>query len=110
MTTAELIVAEQDLFIAAVANLDGDQCEEHSRAIIRRLGEPTSFETYLYELTRLAISIGGSSEEQITQYFRVTKRLFPGISPEDDVLGRLTSLMMKMMAERLKPLAKLRQQ
>ena len=110
MKTEELIAAELGRFIDAVAQLDADTCEEHSRAIIRRLGEPASFETYLYELTRLALEVEGSSGEKSTEYYRVTERLFPGIPAEDDILGRLTGLMMKMMAERLKPLERLRQQ
>jgi hypothetical protein len=104
MKTEDLVAAELEQFIDAVATLDADTCERHARAIIRRLGAPVTFEAYLYELTRVALdSQVGKSEHQIDRYYRATKELFPGVLREDDILGRLAGLMLKMMAERLKP-------
>ena len=48
MTTDELVTADQDAFIDALARFDADTCERHARAIIARLGEPVSFEDCLW--------------------------------------------------------------
>lgn len=109
MKTEDLIAAELDQFIDATARIDADTCERHARAIIRRLGTPVTFETYLYELTRVALdSQGDKSEYRIDRFYHVTEELFPGVSQDDDILGRLAGLMLKMMVERLKPLKRLR--
>ena len=102
MNTDQLISTDPNTFIEHVAKFDADACEWHARRIIDKLGSPTSFEKYLYELTGIAVKFDGPDDEKITQYYRETKQLFPGISPEDDILGRLTGLMLQMMAKRLK--------
>ncbi len=102
MNTDQLISTDLNTFIEHLAKFDADACEWHARRIIDKLGSPTSFEKYLYELTGVAVKLDGPDEEKIMQYYRETKQLFPGISPDDDILGRLTSLMLQMMVKRLK--------
>ena len=104
MTTTELITTDLDAFIDAVAKLDADTCERHARAVIRHLDEPVSFEEYLWALTRVAVEFNGPDHEKTTQYYLTTEKLFPRVPAEDDILGRLAGLMLKMMAKRLEPL------
>ncbi len=109
MRTEDLVAAEPEQFIDAVAQIDADTCERHARAIIHRLGTPVTFEAYLYELTGTVLdSQMDKSECRVDRYYLVTEELFPGVSRDDDILGRLACLMVKMMAERLKPLKSLR--
>jgi len=108
MTTAELITADRMVFAATVAELDARACERHARDIVHRLGGPTTFELYMTEVIHAALEFQGAAEERITELYGVTTRLFPQVPPEYDILSRLTTLVLKMMVERLTLLRELR--
>ncbi|MEW6360029.1 MAG: hypothetical protein AB1696_27075 [Planctomycetota bacterium] len=96
MTTDELIQMNRTSFADALRDLDHNACEKHVRALLKRLNGP-SFETYVMALTEVAVR----NVRDRDGYYSATKQYFSDISKEDDILGRLCLLALKMMVERL---------
>jgi hypothetical protein len=100
MTTEELIAMPSPRFVEQITALDARTCERHARDIVHRLGGPATFEVYMMEVTRAALGFQGPQEDRIAELYRVGERLFPHVPPGYDILVRLTTLVLKMMAER----------
>ena len=96
LTTDELLRIDLPSFIDAVAQLSPASCEAHVRELLKRLDGP-SYDEYVMTLVDVALTRSPS----IDDYYLATRRRFPHVSPDADVLGRLCALAMKMAVDRL---------
>jgi hypothetical protein len=96
MTIDDLISLDRQAFIATIASLDDDECEIHVRGLLKHLQGP-SFEEYVWALSGSIVA----DPTDLDRYYQVTAELIPGIPREDDVLGRLCGLALKMMVDRI---------
>ena len=95
LTTDELLRIDLSGFIDAVAQLSAVSCEAHVRELLERLDGP-SYDEYVRKLVDVALTDSPS----IDDYYFATRRRFPHVSSDDDVLGRLCALAMKMVVDR----------
>ena len=100
MTIEELLSMSQKSFATAISGFDHNTCECYVRMIIAKL-QGSTFEDYVCELIQVAMPAEGGSPKDVMPYYRVTKKLFPGVSADNDILGRLSSLMLLMIVQRL---------
>ena len=96
MTTDDLLQLDKSGFINALAFLDDTTCEMHVRKLLKRLNGP-NFEKYMRILSNVAVTDTGNIES----YYFSTRQYFPDVAQENDILGRLCGLALKMMADRL---------
>ena len=59
------------------------------------------FEEYLQVIVDAVITNVETEQHDVMQYYKETEKLFPEISPENDILGRLVSLTLLMVTLRL---------
>jgi hypothetical protein len=95
-----IILSDTEEFTSIIESLDADECEHHARQIVKNLEGP-SFENYLLKIVQVAIPNQGHPSKSINPYYKVTKGTYPGVRPEDDILGRLASLVLKMIVLRI---------
>jgi hypothetical protein len=87
--------------LAAITPMSADDCEHYARAILDRVGGPT-FEQYLMRITETMIPEGGSGPPTNSDdYYFAVRDLFPKVSTDDDVLGRLAAFVMRMCQLRM---------
>ncbi|MBW3597040.1 MAG: SEC-C domain-containing protein [Planctomycetes bacterium] len=98
ITTEALLSCSMEAYIDACAVFNAEQCEQHARKILDRLGE-VSFETYLRALTEVALT--QPTPGSVDAYYAKTRELFPDVPLADDILGRLAGLMLRMIELRL---------
>jgi hypothetical protein len=96
-----LLTCGVEELIAAVRLMSAKDCERHARAILGRVGGPT-FEQYLTRIVeRMVPEDGGDPPGDIDEYYFAVRDLFPHIPSDNDVLGRLACLVMRMGQLRL---------
>lgn len=100
MTTEELIATTPTVFADTLQNFDAKTCERHARKIVEILGGPT-FESYLESMVDIGVSHAEAGKHDIMPYYQQTKKLFPSVSSDNDILGRLVSITLMMVTLRL---------
>lgn len=91
-----LLTCDAKEFLAAITPMSADDCEHCARAILDRIGGP-SFEQYLMRIVETMVPKDGSGPPTNSEdYYFAVRDLFPNISTEDDVLGRLAAFVMRM--------------
>ena len=100
MTTDELLKTNLTIFTAILGHLEYATCERHARDIVVMLSG-TPFEEYLQVIVDAVITNVETEQHDVMQYYKETEKLFPEISPENDILGRLVSLTLLMVTLRL---------
>jgi len=100
LTTDELLTCKATTFVDLVTELNASQCEQHARAILDRLQE-VDYETYAKALIRVALIGSEASPPSEDEYFSETREVFPDVPMDDDILERLTTLMLLVMNRRL---------
>jgi hypothetical protein len=97
-----LLTCSVEELITAVRPMSAKDCERHARAILSRVGGPT-FEQYLMRIVeRMVPENGAGPPTDIDEYYFAVRDLFPHIPADNDVLGRLACLVMRMGQLRLK--------
>jgi len=87
--------------IARVKGMSATDCENYAKAILARIGGST-LDQYLEKLVEIMIPEGeGTPPNNPDKYYWATRSMFPHISTEEDVLGRLAGVVMKMCVLRL---------
>ena len=95
------LTCETGSLIAHVKGMSAIDCEHCARAILARIGGPT-LDQYLKQLVeRMIPEGGGTPPNNPDEYYWATRSMFPHISTEEDVLGRLAAVVMKMCVLRL---------
>jgi hypothetical protein len=89
-----------DELIALVQPLSADSCERYARAILGRIGGP-SFEQLMMRIVETAWKERGHPPINSDAYYFAVSELFPHVSQEDDVVGRLVFLVMHAATLRL---------
>jgi hypothetical protein len=96
-----LLTCDLEKLIDAVRPMSAKDCERHARAILSRIGGPT-LEQYLMRIVeRMIPEDGGDPPTNIDEYYFAVQDLFPHIPADNDVLGRLACLVMRMGQLRL---------
>ena len=96
-----LLTCDIQELLAAITPLSADDCERYARAILDRIGGPT-FEQYLMRITETLIPKDGNGPPTNSdEYYFAVRDLFPNVSTEDDVLGRLAGFVMRMCQLRM---------
>ncbi len=98
ISTDELLTCNATTFVDLVTELNASQCEKHARAILDRLHE-VDYETYAKAL--ISVALVGHEAPSEDQYFFETREMFPDVPMDDDILERLTTLMLLVMNRRL---------
>jgi len=100
MTTEELIKIHTSAFTETLQNLDAKTCESHAQKIVEMLGGPT-FENYLELMVEIGVDQAVAGKRDIIPYYQQTKKLFPSVSSDNDILGRLVSIALMIITLRL---------
>ena len=102
VTVDHFLNCEVQELVSAIASMSADDCEHYARAILGRIGGPT-FDQYVMRIVETMIPENecGPPKNSDDYYFAV-RDMFPHISTEDDVLGRLAGLVMQMSVLRMK--------
>jgi hypothetical protein len=96
-----LLTCGVDELIAAVLPMSAKDCELYMRAILDRVGGPT-FEQYLIRLmARMIPSDGSGPPTKADDYYFAVRGLFPHVTENDDILGRLAFFAMRMCQLRM---------
>ena len=96
-----LLTSDMEHFISEVASMSADDCEQYARAILDQIGGPT-FDQYLMRIVDTMIPDDGSGPPRNSDdYYFAVRDMFPHISTEDDILGRLAGLVMRMAGLRM---------
>ncbi len=96
-----LLTFNMEVLISEIGSMSADECEQHGRAILDRIGGPT-FEQYLMRIVETIVPDGGSRPLATSDdYYFVVRDMFPDIPMEDDILGRLAALVMRMIGLRI---------
>ncbi len=96
-----LLTCDIQELLAAITPMSADDCERYARAILDRVGGPT-FEQYLMRITETMIPKDGSGlPTNSDDYYFAVRDLFPNVSTDDDVLGRLAGFVMRMCQLRM---------
>ncbi len=96
-----LLTCDIEELLAAITPMSADDCERYARAILDRIGGPT-FEQYLMRIAETMIPKDGSGPPTNSdEYYFAVRDLFPNVSTEDDVLGRLAAFLMRMCQLRM---------
>jgi hypothetical protein len=87
--------------IASVRPMSAKICEQYARGILGRIGGP-SFEQLLMRLIETIVPRDGRDPPNNSdEYYFAVRDLFPHVAAENDVLGRLLCLAMRMCQLRL---------
>ena len=87
--------------IASVRSMSAKICEQYARGILGRIGGP-SFEQLLMRLIETIVPRDGRDPPNNSdEYYFAVRDLFPHVAAENDVLGRLLCLAMRMCQLRL---------
>lgn len=100
MTTEEMITMDPSKFSDILQTLDAKTCEHHARKMAKMLGGST-FEKYLQAITDIVTSNAVAGKHDVMPYFQQTKKFFPGVSPDSDILERLVGLTLMSVTLRL---------
>ena len=101
VTVDHILTCDVGACVSAIGSMSADDCEHNARAILDRIGGPT-FEQYVMRIVETMIPEDGNSPpKDCDDYYLAVRELFPHISTEDDILGRLAALVMKMFALRM---------
>lgn len=100
MTTEELIKMHPSALAGTLQKLDAKTCENHARKILKMLEGPT-FESYLELMVGISVVDAETGKKDIMPYYQQTKKLFPNVSSDNDILGRLVSVTLMMITLRL---------
>ncbi len=96
-----LLTCDIQELLAAITPMPADDCEHYARAILDRIDGPT-FEQYLMRITETMIPEDGSGPPtDPDDYYFAVRDLFPNVSTDDDVLGRLAAFVMRMCQLRM---------
>ena len=97
----QLLTAEMDELVSEIASMSANDCEQYARAILDQIGGP-SFDEFLMRIVETMIpdDENGPPTNSDEYYFAV-RDMFPHISKEDDVVGRLAGLVMRMAGLRM---------
>jgi hypothetical protein len=96
-----LLGCSVDELIALVQRMPADHCEECARGLLSRIGGP-SFEQLMMRLLETANPKDGVGPAiNADAYYGAVRELFPHITQESDVLGRLLLLAMQVATLRL---------
>jgi hypothetical protein len=101
-----LLTCEIEELIATVRPMPPKDCEKYAKAILARVGGP-SFEQLLMRIVETAVpkdGIGPPKNSDI--YYFAIRDMFPHVAEENDVLGRLVFLVMRMTQLRLEAYVK----
>jgi hypothetical protein len=95
------LTCDMGSLIAHIKGMSAIDCENYAKAILARIGGPT-LDQYLGKLVEMMIPEGGGTpSNNPDEYYWATRSMFPNISTEEDVLGRLAAVVMKMCVLRL---------
>ena len=100
MTTEELIRMDSSAFAHILNRLSASICEGHARNIVKMLGCST-FEEYLNAVIDVVVTHAETSQHNVMAYYEQTERFFPGVSPDSDLLEKLTGLTLLSVTLRL---------
>jgi hypothetical protein len=92
-----------DELIALAQPMSADSCEQYARAILGRIGGP-SFEQLMMRIVETAWKDRGRppvNSDPSDAYYLAVRDLFPHVSQENDVVGRLVFLVMHTATLRL---------
>jgi hypothetical protein len=89
-----------DELIGLVKPMSAGICEQYARAILGRIGGP-SFEQLMMRIVETAWKDRGRPPINSDSYYLAVRKLFPHVSQEDDVVGRLVVLVMHTATLRL---------
>jgi hypothetical protein len=96
-----LLGCSVDELIALVQPMSADNCEQYVRAILSRIGGP-SFEQLMLRIVETAGQKDGDHPPMNSDaYYFAVRDLFPHITQENDVVGRLVVLAMHTATLRL---------
>ena len=96
-----LLNSDMEELISEVASMSAYDCEQYARAILDKIGGPT-FDQFLMRIVETMIPDDGSGPPTNSDdYYFAIRDMFPHISMEDDILGRLAGLVMRMAGLRL---------
>ena len=96
-----LLTCDIQELLAAITPMSADDCEHYARTILDRVGGPT-FEQYLMRITETMVPEDGSGPPtNPDDYYFAVRDLFPNVSTDDDVLGRLAAFVMRMCQLRM---------
>ncbi len=96
-----LLTCDTEELLAAITPMSAEDCERYARAILDRVGGPT-FEQYLMRIMETMIPKDGSGPPTNSDdYYFAVRDLFPNVSTDDDVLGRLAAFVMRMCQLRM---------
>ncbi len=96
-----LLTCDTEELLAAITPMSADDCEHYARAILDRIGGPT-FEQYLTRIAETMVPLDESGPPiNPDDYYFAVRELFPNVSTEDDVLGRLAAFVMRMCQLRM---------
>jgi hypothetical protein len=83
-----------DELVALVKSLSANNCEQIARAILGRIGGP-SFEQLMIRIIQTAApKDGGHPPRDPDRYYFAVRELFPPVTEDNDVVGRLVLLTM----------------
>jgi hypothetical protein len=87
-----LLSCTVDELIALVQPMSADNCEQYARAVLDRIGGP-SFEQVMMRIVETAVQKDGDRPSTNSDaYYLAVCDLFPHISRDNDVVGRLVFL------------------
>ena len=93
--------SDMDELISEISSMSADDCEQYAQTILERIGGP-SFDQFLMRIVETMIPDNGSGPPtHRDDYYFAIRDMFPHISTKDDVLGRLTGLVMRMAVLRM---------
>lgn len=90
-----------EVLASEIGSMSADECEQYVRAVLNQIGGPT-FDQYLMRIVETMTPDDGS-EPPINgdDYYFAVRDMFPHIQKEDDILGRLAALVMRMVGLRM---------
>ena len=90
----QLLACSADELITLVTPMSASNCEQYARAILGVIGGP-SFEQLMMRILQTAVpkGVGPRPSNPDTYYFAV-RELFPHVTKDNDVVGRLVLLIM----------------
>ena len=87
-----LLSCRVDELIALVQPMSADNCEHYARAVLGRIGGP-SFEQVMLRIVETAAQTGRDRPPTNSEaHYLAVRDLFPNISRDNDVVGRLVFL------------------
>lgn len=101
LTLDRLLTSNIEVLTSEIGSMSANECEQYGRAILDRIGGPT-FDQYLMRIVETMTPDDGSGPPTISDgYYFAVRDMFPHIPMEDDILGRLAALVMRMVGLRM---------